>query len=122
MLAEFKGKQNMNFKKYIYISLITTSLISFSICAMQSAEVKTVSTEADELWIDHLSKYDQTAAAIITHLAKLHPSLAFCLQLKQSEVENYFKAHPEILETLLKISQNGQLQPNETNSSEEKAK
>lgn len=121
-MSELGGKQNMNFKKFIYTSLITTSLISLSIYAMQSDAEKLVSTETDELWIDRLSKYDPIAASIITHLVKLNPSLEFCLKYKQSEVEKYFKDNPEILDTLLKISQNQTQQQNSTDSSQEKAK
>lgn len=112
----------MNFKKFIYISFIITSLISLSIYAMQPDKAKAETVETDELWIDRLRKYDPIAANIIIHLVKLNPSLEFFLKYKQSEVEKYFKDHPEILDSLLKISQSQLQQQNITSNSPEKTK
>jgi hypothetical protein len=117
----------MNFKKIIYLLFITASLISISVNAMQSETVKSEGVKPpintnDELWIDRLRKYDPIAANIIIHLANLNPSLKFVLQCKQSEVEQYFKDHPEILQNLLKISQHQLHQQNTISNSQEKAK
>ena len=117
----------MNSIKSIVIACLITTSITIPMQEQEQnqqtkqSEAMKASTTTDELWIDQLRKHDPIAASIIVHLVTLNPSLAFCLQLKQSEIEQYFKDHPEILENLLKISQQQLQQQDRINNSHENA-
>jgi len=79
----------MNFKIFFYSAMMSISLISLSINAMQADVL-----EEEKLWFDCLSELNPAFAHNLLELIIIHPHLKPCLEFKQSDVIKFFCSSP----------------------------